>query len=256
MSDAAFRTYEGRRADPGVGDPTAPIGSEGWAQRVRLSLQSIIKDLPKTPERARGYFELIREHRAWTLMNKPDGSYFKTIEEFCEHRQPWGLGRPWKEIEPFLVAAAGKQAVQLASVAPAQSPPGKATEKADTVSAISDERRDQRLRAILRAPEQVQQLYREGLIGQKEAAKLGPKNPSPEEAARAVEVTQAVVAEAKAAKPATDAEKAKVQRRVNERVRELAGGKPDAVAVLLRAFERLTPVDQKRARALLCGVCS
>lgn len=45
------------------------------------------------------------EHRAWTLMNKPDGSFFGTFEEFCEHRQPWGLGKPWPEIKPALPVA-------------------------------------------------------------------------------------------------------------------------------------------------------
>lgn len=34
--------------------------------------------------------------------------------------QPRGLGKPWDEIRPYLEAAAGKRALQLATVAPAQ----------------------------------------------------------------------------------------------------------------------------------------
>ncbi len=69
------------------------------------------------------------------------------------------------------------QALQLGTVAPAQSPPGKIRE---TVSDISeaDKRRSVALRAILRAPVEVQDLYRAELISQKVAAKLGPKDAS------------------------------------------------------------------------------
>ena len=40
-------------------------------------------------------------------------------------------------------------------------------------------RRAKRLRAILRAPELAQSLYRDGLISQTAAAKMGPSKPTP-----------------------------------------------------------------------------
>jgi hypothetical protein len=52
--------------------------------------------------------------------------------------------------------------------------------------------KEERLRAILRAPELVQDLYREGLVTQATAAKLGPKRPTPERAVRVVEARQAL----------------------------------------------------------------
>ncbi len=38
--------------------------------------------------------------------------------------------------------------------------------------------KEKRLRAILRAPEPIQAAYRDGLIGQVDAARLGPKVPT------------------------------------------------------------------------------
>jgi hypothetical protein len=113
-------------SDPGGGVVNAPIGSEAWAQRVRLEMQAIVKDLAKAPERFAGYIELCQAHRAWALMNKRDGSKFTGLEEFCEYPEPWGLGRPWKVIKPYLVALHGKAAVaaQVAPLAPVGAPLG------------------------------------------------------------------------------------------------------------------------------------
>jgi hypothetical protein len=48
-----------------------------------------------------------------------------------------------------------------------------------------------KLRAILRAPEVIQELYREGLVSQATAARMGPRSPQPEQAARVAEARQA-----------------------------------------------------------------
>lgn len=107
-------------SDPGGGVTNAPIGSEAWAQRVRLEMQAIVDDLPYAPERFERYLVLCKSHRAWRLMNKRDGSRFRSLEEFCEYEKPWGLGRPWKSIKPYLVALHGKAAIaaQVAPLAP------------------------------------------------------------------------------------------------------------------------------------------
>ena len=83
----------------------------------------------------------------------------------------------------------------LARVAspPAQEPtppppgPGRGHKKAEghnvptlLLDHAADKKAD-RLRAILRAPEVIQTAYREGLIGQVDAARLGPKAPTPAE---------------------------------------------------------------------------
>jgi hypothetical protein len=63
-------------------------------------------------------------------MNRPDGSTFSTLEEFCEHRQPWGLGKPYSEIEPFLIAAVGRVPL-IAMKATTPNPAGRGGNKVD-----------------------------------------------------------------------------------------------------------------------------
>lgn len=232
-------------ADPGIGRDDAPIGSEPWAQAVRLHLQAIIKRLHQDPEGVKSYYDIISKHRAWTLMNKPDGSYFATWEEFCAHRQPWGLGKPWEEIRPFLEAAFGKRGVELATVAPDARRNNGATQSRDgngqllpsepdsghrvpNRKTVADEKHEKRLRAILRAPEPIQDAYRAGVIGQVDAAKLGPRDPEPEQAARIVEVARAVAPKIDAAKSLPKRDREKAKRAINATVREMLDAKPRA----------------------------
>lgn len=220
------------RADPGTGDEEAPIGSVAWAQYVRLDCQSIVKDLPKVPARAHQIFALIKEHRAWTLMNRPDGSFFATFEEFCVAAQPWGLGTPFETVVPYLEAAVGKRALSLVTVAPdarrenganQHTGPSKVDSATELLNPGVNHETARRLRSVLRAPEGVQDLYRAGLIGQVEAAKLGPRDPEPAQAARIVEVARAAQAVASAKPATTPREKKQVQREVNKVVRAQLG---------------------------------
>jgi len=170
-------------------------------------------------------------------MNRPDGSYFATWEEFCEYKQPWGLGRPWEELRPFLEAAEGKRAVQLTTVAPAK-PEGRPS-KLDPEGLVSGTT-EKRLRAIAeRAPEVARELYRDGLIGAKEAAALGPKNPTPEEAAKVTAVAIEARDVARAEKPKTEREKRTVQKKVNTVVREGLGREADPVKVAVNALAKV-----------------
>ncbi len=237
------------RADPGTGDEEAPIGSVAWAQFVRLDCQSIVKDLPKVPARAHQIFALIKEHRAWTLMNKPDGSFFATFENFCVAAQPWGLGTPFETVVPYLEAAVGKRALSLVTVAP----DARGFRERDSTGAFvadaqtrndcgnGSPRAAENLRAVLRAPGPVQDLYRAGLIGQVEAAKLGPRDPEPEQAARIVEVARVAQAVASAKPATTPREKKQVQREVNKVVRAQLGiAKPAPVGASGLDYNRVT----------------
>lgn len=239
--------------DPGVGSEAAAVGTVAWAQNVRLHMQGQVKDLSSAPERMQSYVDLVTQHRAWTLMNKPNGSFFTTWEEFCEHPQPWGLGKPWNEFRPILEAAIGKKQVQLAVVPdakdPVPPPPGPGRGHKAEPKATPDERgslsvpghtQEEYLRAINRAPDAVKDLYRSDLIGQKEAAKLGPKNPAPHLAAQVAEVAQTAVAVVKASPvPKTEPEKRAVARKVNETVRKGMGAEVDEAAKLSRAVLKL-----------------
>jgi hypothetical protein len=104
------------KADPGIGRESAPVGTRAWAERVRLHMQGLVSSVRTKPEALTWYIDLVKEHQAWTLMNKDDGSFFKTFEEFCEYRQPWGLGKPWPELKPFIVAVCGGNTAVAAAV--------------------------------------------------------------------------------------------------------------------------------------------
>lgn len=186
--------------DPGYGDPNAPIGSVEWAKRWRLDFQGIAKRLPAAPEQGAMFLEIGKQHRAWTLITDADGEHFRTWEAFCAYRQPWGLGMDPVKFDAFLRAARGDREVDLLTVAP----DGRASNGANQHTGPREESphraekatrdKETRLRAILRAPEQVQDLYREGLIRQTDAAKLGPRSPTPEQAAAIVQARERIEA--------------------------------------------------------------
>ncbi len=254
-----------RYADPGIGRKAAPLGSVEWAQHVRLSLQPLVKQAVRYPREVDSYVRPMMEHRAWTLLNKMDGSTFTSWEEFCETPEPYGCGVPWAKLRALIadaLAEAGQnpvKAVALGTVAPAKEAPpppkhagpgrGKRTEnlevngKGQSVPerfSDADDKEAKRLRAINRAPEPIKDAFRSDLIGKGVAAKLGAVefDTVPEKAAQRAQ-TVAKVAEVIAAKsPKTPAEKRKVAREVNAIVREELGEKKDPVVELVRVVER------------------
>ena len=118
------------KADPGIGRESAPVGSKAWAERVRLRMQGAVSEIDQLPEHFHFYVQLVTQHKAWTLMNKPDGLFFATFEEFCEHRQPWGLGRPWADLRLYVVAACGGDEAKVAALTTS---PGAAPTHAEAV---------------------------------------------------------------------------------------------------------------------------
>jgi hypothetical protein len=71
---------------------------------------------------------------------------------------------------PLVAADMGKRAAELATVAPGQQGSSRHDDEKYTPP------KDTRLRAILRAPEPIQDLYRDGLVSQTAAA-TGPRPP-------------------------------------------------------------------------------
>ena len=143
----------------------------------------------------------------------------RTWEASCAYRQPWGLGMDPAKFKAFLEAAQGKRATEMMTVAPAQQ--GERTDLEETSphgeGKSSGHAKNERLRAILRAPEQVQTLYREGLIRQTDAAKLGPRSPTPEQAAAIAQARERIEAIDRAI-PARE-----FRKRAGEVVREALG---------------------------------
>lgn len=222
------------------GNSAADVGSKEWADFVRLQLVSMVDHLGENEESFLGYVEIMREHRAWTLMARKDGSTFKTIEEFCSERRPWGLGTTWAKLRPHLVsgmAKRGKSQDEIERALALEAVPE--AEQGKRVDLTSNPRGEklapghvQRLRAITRAPDAVKDAYREGRVSQAVAAKLGPKNPTPEQAARVAEAAQ----EVRKAKTRKEADAAAL--------RVLGVKKPTIVETAFRLVERMTPAER------------
>ena len=121
---------------------------------------------------------------------------------------------------------------------------------------------EKRLRAVARAPELVIKLYRRGLIGVREAAALGlaDRDTNADKAALTIEAANAAVAVvAVAPAPKTPTEKRRLQRKVNEAVREALGKRRHAetapVASLLSTVRSaLVKLDRDQRRAALRGL--
>ncbi len=243
------------RVDAGVGSWEAEEGSPEWAKRLRLAWLSTKHDLRSAPERFAAFYRKAVETRAWTLMLDEGGKAFATFDAFCRAPEPWGFGQPWSEIRPFLLGVIPERELDLMTVAPATRPApvagpgrGKKNDKTPSVQSFTDgSTAEKQLRAIAeRAPEPARALYRAGLLGQKEAAKLGPKNPTPEDAARVTSIALELAADAKALDASTEALRKQAQRALNVRARQLLGVQADKVTELLRAVERLTNEDRAR----------
>jgi len=125
------------------------------------------------------------------------GDAYPDFDAFCRDRQPWGLGTDPAKFRAHLAAELGDRAADLITVAPGTDKGGRPrkeeeTSTSDVEVSNKQDRKSQQLRAILRAPEVIQTLYRDGLITQADAAKLGPRSPTPERAARVAEARQEI----------------------------------------------------------------
>jgi hypothetical protein len=257
-------------ADPGIGSSRAPIGSKEWAERVRLNSQPIIDQAQSYPEKARGYVETVTKHRAWVLLNKRDGSTFNTFDEFCEEPKPYGWGISRARLEALIRVVAtesgenANKVVALATVAPAQSPeppppgPGRGYKKANPQNEgqlfrnrNTTHAEAERLRAINRAPEPAQDLFRRDLMSKGVAVALGTtkRDTKPEKASVIAEATAAAVSIVESRKPATPAEKRKVRREVDAVVRERLGmERPSTFDRAVAAARVLTINDLRKLR--------
>jgi hypothetical protein len=220
--------------DPGYGDAAAPVGTEPWAQRWRLDFQNVVKNLPMYPEAAVSFYQSGTQNRAWTLVKKSDGRPFRTFEEFCEAEQPWGLGIEHPTFIRYLQARLGERTVQLLTVAPDRQ--GTRSDIEETPSSLfgtsrtqcgklDGERLQEKLRAILRADPVIQDLYREGLVSQDMAAKMGPRKPIPERAAVVAEVRQKVERMRRPGEKASEQQRRAFRREVDKTIRDGLGVK-------------------------------
>jgi hypothetical protein len=109
---------ESRTDTLGFGHPSAPIGSESWAQWWRTTFQHTVNSLGMYPETAKSLYESGNKHRAWAILRNPNGLRFRTFQEFCETPKPHGLELDYATFIAYLEARYGKEAVQLMTVPP------------------------------------------------------------------------------------------------------------------------------------------
>jgi hypothetical protein len=154
--------------------------------------------------------------------------------------------------------------VALATVAPAQSPeppppgPGRGYKKANPQNEgqlfrnrNTTHAEAERLRAINRAPEPAQDLFRRDLMSKGVAVALGTtkRDTKPEKASVIAEATAAAVSIVESRKPATPAEKRKVRREVDAVVRERLGmERPSTFDRAVAAARVLTINDLRKLR--------
>lgn len=184
-----------------LGDPKADRGSEEWARWRRTEFQSLVDRMDFAPDMIWTETQMFHEMRLWTMLTDLFGQPFATFRAFVEHPKPHGLETEYRRLVGVLRAHVGDAAVELLEV-----PASRQGERSDLVDGLSHGvtntsghrdpklagRKQKRLKAILRAPSEIQDLYRQGNISQKWAAKLGPYKPEPETAARIREITNAI----------------------------------------------------------------
>lgn len=142
----------------------------------------------------------------------------------------------------YLEAAIGKKAADLETVAPPQQ--GERTDMDTSRHHVGksdgEERKEQRLRAILRAPEIVQTLYREGLVSQTAAALMGPQEPDVEKAEKVIQARNAIK---ELPRPVADntRQQREYRKQVDHTIRETMGRPlPTPLDLARKALARLT----------------
>ncbi len=190
------------------------------------------------------------------LTGKAIGGMFakkQIVLDFCRIDQPWGLGMDPVKFRAYLAADVGQRALDLMTVATSQQ--GERTDLEEETSAIrlqkSNHETTRRLRAILRAPELIQTLYKDGLVSQATAALMGPKKPDEDKATAIVRARQAVEDI-----PLPDSEDKKgcraYRRQVDHTIRtELDKSPPSLLERLQHAYERLSEEDRQAFLAWL-----
>lgn len=227
-------------SDPGGEVSNAPVGSEEWAKRWRLEIQHIRHNIPREPERFVRFYDLGNEHRVWTLLNKPDGSTFKSFDEFCLTKEPWGLSASPDEVRQWLALVKGQKAVKLETVPEPKPGPGRGKVLESVVKENNGHRghcfpvrTSTRLRAINRAPEPIRKLYEQDGLSQVWAARLGPLSPSPAEAERIAAIVLAL-------KGTT------TRRAADDLVRTMLGARmPSKVDRAVALAKTMTPAERK-----------
>lgn len=97
-----------------VGSLDAPPGSREWAIAVRHELQGRLSDERASAAALKGMLSLMAEHEGWKELSGPAGKPFRTFEQFCLARHPFGLGYDLAAINRIVADREVRDARQVA----------------------------------------------------------------------------------------------------------------------------------------------
>jgi hypothetical protein len=178
--------------------------------------------LPENADANVELYEIGKSHRAWALVTNKEGRPYPDFDSFCLDAQPWGLGTDLVMFRKILEARLGKQAADL-ETAPPEQPAGRPkTNNGNPRHDVADygsRKSNERLRAIAdRAPGEIRELYRQGLVSQTTAAMMGSGRKDEAKGREVLEVIKAIRKPAEGAK-----EKRAYRRAVDVAIRKAMG---------------------------------
>jgi hypothetical protein len=103
----------------GGGDVNAQPGSLQWAIAVRVRLQAYLKEHHTNVEHLEVMLRGMIEEQGWRHLKSQVGQTFKSFEQFCREKEPWGLGYDPASIDEIVRERKSAQAL-AASTKPLQ----------------------------------------------------------------------------------------------------------------------------------------
>lgn len=85
-----------------AGELNAPPGSRPWAIAVRLELQSALHDAAFNAQQLKAWRDLMKQFSGYHQLVDDRGKPFKTYEELCKAKPPFGLGCDPSDIDKII----------------------------------------------------------------------------------------------------------------------------------------------------------
>ncbi|MCL1470976.1 hypothetical protein [Argonema antarcticum] len=82
-----------------AGNLNAPPGSRPWAIAVRLELQSVLHDAAFNAQQLKAWRDLMKQYAGYRQLIDEHGKAFKSYEELCKAKPPFGLGSDPSDID-------------------------------------------------------------------------------------------------------------------------------------------------------------
>lgn len=93
-----------------AGELNAPPGSRPWAIAVRLELQSALHDAAFNAQQLKAWRDLMKQFSGYHQLVDERGQPFKTYEELCKAKPPFGLGYEPSDIDKIIQELASPNA--------------------------------------------------------------------------------------------------------------------------------------------------